>query len=378
MKTFGRRDCLKIGALGASALFLPRSLRAEAASQGATAIVVPRVGAIRWDAWHGERGMPGRAVQHALGPSQWRCRLPFFAEVIDDQHVRIDGSSQDVMDQEIRHAVAAGLDYWAFVTYAADDPMSLGLARYLASSEPRRPQFCLITECGRWRERAFVDRLAGLMRAPTYLKVLAGRPVLYLGFIDDKKIQSGWGSIEGFRRTVDECRAAVRQAGLADPYLVIMDFNPVKGRAWMDALGAEALSSYVAAGKGQAAPYAELAATAEGFWDRCKDTGAQVVPIVVSGWDRRPRAARPVPWETWQKPGEGMDRYYQAPTPEELAAHLGRALDWLKVHRASAAAQLAIIYAWNENDEGGWLVPTLAEGSARLDAIAKALATGRT
>jgi hypothetical protein len=48
-------------------------------------------------------------------------------------------------------------------------------------------------------------------------------------------------------------------------------------------------------------------------------------------------------------------------------------VDWLKANPSSAQAQMAIIYAWNEHDEGGWLTPTLAEGSARLDAIGKVL-----
>jgi len=32
-----------------------------------------------------------------------------------------------------------------------------------------------------------------------------------------------------------------------------------------------------------------------------------------------------------------------------------------------------LIYAWNENDEGGWLIPTLSGGDARLEAVHKAI-----
>jgi hypothetical protein len=32
-----------------------------------------------------------------------------------------------------------------------------------------------------------------------------------------------------------------------------------------------------------------------------------------------------------------------------------------------------IIYAWNEFDEGGWICPTISEGTSRLDAISKVL-----
>lgn len=39
-----------------------------------------------------------------------------------------------------------------------------------------------------------------------------------------------------------------------------------------------------------------------------------------------------------------------------------------------ARAQCAIIYAWNEYDEGGWLSPMLYGGSARIDSVGKMIA----
>ena len=41
----------------------------------------PLVGAIRWDAWHGDLGVPGQAVQKSLGPARYHFRLPWFAKV---------------------------------------------------------------------------------------------------------------------------------------------------------------------------------------------------------------------------------------------------------------------------------------------------------
>jgi len=95
----------------------------------------------------------------------------------------------------------------------------------------------------------------------------------------------------------------------------------------------------------------------------------------MTGWDRRPRVERPVPWEKWQKPGVGVEKFYRAPTPRELATHVRKAVHWLGANRSHAKAQIALIYAWNENDEGGWLVPTISEGTARIDAVGKALGT---
>ena len=45
--------------------------------------------------------------------------------------------------------------------------------------------------------------------------------------------------------------------------------------------------------------------------------------------------------------------------PDELAAHLRDAIEWTKANRDINPANVIIIYAWNEHDEGGWLQPTL-------------------
>ena len=44
-----------------------------------------------------------------------------------------------------------------------------------------------------------------------------------------------------------------------------------------------------------------------------------------------------------------------------------------KVVEKISTANTVMIYAWNEFDEGGWLAPTLSEGAARIDALAKVL-----
>jgi hypothetical protein len=346
-----------------------------------TSTLRPTMGAIRWDAWHGQRGGPGRAVERSLGPSQWHYRLPFFAKVLSPSAVSIDGSSPEVMDREIAYAAKAGIDYWAFVTYDAKDPMSLGLANYLKSRRKRGLRFCLISEQQRWggpdTYEGHTRRLVALMRMPSYLRVAGARPLLYLGFISDETTASRWGGIQGFRKAVDDMRRLARESGAGDPYIAIMD--PVATRAAMlrRQLGADAVSAYAVQGGDARAPYSKLAAYARRFWDDCASTGSAVIPIAMSGWDRRPRVERPVPWETWQEPGAGLDVYYQAPTPAELASHVEEAFRWIDQHPQASPARTALVYAWNENDEGGWLVPTLGEGTKRLDALRHLLRPAR-
>lgn len=87
----------------------------------------PIIGAIRWDAWYGD-GNIVNAVEASLGQPKYYFRLPWFARVINESTVSINGDSPSVIDQEIAYAAQVGLNYWAFLDYLNDAPsMSIAL-----------------------------------------------------------------------------------------------------------------------------------------------------------------------------------------------------------------------------------------------------------
>lgn len=350
-----------------------------AGAQEAGPMARPIVGAIRWDAWHGDASNVGQVVEGTLGPKRYHHRLPFFAKVLSDSEVEVRGDTQAVMDREIEAAHKAGLDYWAFVTYPEEYAMSAGLKLYLSSACKQDIHFCLDLQ-GAWEGRgglqtwpAKVERYIGYFTDPCYQTVLDGRPLVYLYSVNDLIGEGRFADWDQARAAFDGLREAALKAGVPAPYFVVQDWGADAAKQHMQRLGMDAIGAYALAGGGVKAPYAELAAVVESWWDQARDTGAPVVPLVMSGWDRRPRIERPHPWEPWQKPGVGMDRYYEAPTPAELAGHLQAAVRWNAANAKAAEANAILIYAWNENDEGGWLVPTLSEGSARLDALQQVL-----
>ena len=74
--------------------------------------------------------------------------------------------------------------------------------------------------------------------------------------------------------------------------------------------------------------------------------------------------------------GERWDAWFTEPTPDELAAHVTEALGWVDARTDVATAGTAIVYAWNEHDEGGWLCPTWTAAGpdeTRVDALADAV-----
>jgi hypothetical protein len=348
------------------------------------------VGTIRWDAWHtpargvehGGGGGPVKAMETSLGPQAYRHRAPFFARVDREGSLRIDGYTQEIVDREIRYARDGGIDYFAFLLYDEGNSMSQGLSLYLRSGYRRDVNFCAIASPNTfggpadWREG--IGRVVGLMKQPGYQTVCGDRPLLYL-FRPEEKWIAAWGGPEGARSLFDQLRAAAKSAGLGDPYLAVMhNADPAKSKKVMDLVGAQALTDYARHKNASGAPFSDLAAVARDFWERCAATGGEVVPLVMTGWDRRPRVEHPVPWEAaWQKPGEGMEKFYSAPTPDELAAHFREAIEWAEARPETCPARTVIAYAWNEHDEGGWLCPTLGENGRPDDSRLRALARMR-
>jgi hypothetical protein len=319
------------------------------------------VGAIRWDAWHGDKSEVGKSVERSLAPEKWHARLPFFAQDLPGGGVRIDGANQTVMDREIQYARSAGLHYWAFVLYGENDAMSLGLKNYLASTQKQGLRFCLIAEVSRWKPEVF-GRIATLMARPEYQRTPDGRPLLY---ILDNNTNADL-AIDRFRTQVP-----------GNPYIVIQNGNPTRATALRLQSNADAIGAYAYQRGTTNASYSQLVQEVEQFWEACRKTGSQVVPIVMSGWDRRPRIEHPVPWEHYQQPNVGLDKFYGPATPTELTRHLKDALSWIGTHPDTTPAKAVLIYAWNENDEGGWLVPTRGDADWRLKAVREGVSNGR-
>lgn len=326
----------------------------------------PVVGTIRWDAWTG--GAITEQVERTLGPGKYHDRLPWFAEVVDGGTVRIDGGRQAVMDREIEFAAAAGLDYWAFLIYPKDNSMSVALGQYLKSSKRKQIRFCLIlhntlnASDERWpMER---DRAVALLKEPGYQSVLDDRPLVYA-------FKGGVFPFDRFGEFLD----AAKKQGL-NPYCVYMGWRPGSDYRQVKDNGFDAVSAY--ARSDSQASFSKFAEAVEkDYWEAAAEVSAPYIPLVTTGWDKRPRQDNPVSWEK----GHDYHRQKVFPSraePGEIAEHLRNGMSFVTKHPDICKANAVIIYAWNEYDEGGWLAPTRNTGgrpdTSRLDAIGDVLA----
>jgi len=337
----------------------------------------PLVGAIRWDAWFGRMGAPGDAVEATLAPEQFHDRLPLCARV-RETGVAIDCMTPGQMQREIDQAKIARLNYWAFVTYPDDDPMSLGLRLYLANKTKDKVRFALVTELSRWGTSsdhdAVIDRFARFTADRAYQRTADGRPLFFLGFVSDEELLKRYSSRAEFRKALDVFRGRVREKSGADPFIVLLEPNVSRARGLMRDLGADAVSAYsIADPKISAGTYPQLTETVMRYWTAVESEALPLVPLAMTGWDRRPRVLHPVPWEHGVGTSDGMRHYYGRPSKAQLRAHVADALRHAESGASGALNPgIVLIYAWNEFDEGGWLEPTRGDGTWRLEAVREA------
>ncbi len=339
----------------------------------------PIVGAIRWDGWHGDASEVGLTVEKTLSPNHWHYRLPFFGKEVGENAVEVRGNTQEIIDREIEYAHAGGLDYWAFVAYPEDNALSYGLKYYLSSKKKGLIRFCLNLQGGwesaggsdAWRDK--VKRYVKCFQEPTYQTVLNGRPLVFLYSVEGLVGAGHFETWEDARQAFDVLRAVSNAAGIPNPYIVAQGWHPPTLQEQSGKLGLDAIGAYASNGGHKAGTYKSLAEHTEHWWDMFKETGSPVVPLATAGWDMRPRVETPTPWVK----GGDIEDYYEAPAPDELAAHVEKALEWCRNNKKTAEAQAILVYAWNEFDEGGWLCPTHSEGTARLDALHRALSTNK-
>lgn len=363
----------------------------SARAEGETAVSRrrPIVGAYRWDAWY--RGSP---YVKLLAAEEWHYRHPFFAKILPDGQVEVFGDKQAVMDREIKYAAAGGIDFWVFNMYVVRDPdgnpiedpatgwraedMNLSRKFYLSSRYKSRVKFSLMLSMpgsgsycwGIHNWELMVQEAIAQMKEPSYQKVM-GRPLVFfwLAGEDPEKILGSW---QRLRHMLGDFRRRVMRTGMKNPYVTALVWSAEEGMRAVSDLGMNAVTAYVSPGiRGWENPdtytylgYEELAQADTTLWNSFRDAGLQAIPTLSTGWDPRPHRD-----DEWGYGGYKSGPVVDQATPEQLAAHLEETLQWIRTYPASAPSNAVVIYAWNEVSEGGWVIPTHAEGTARLDAL---------
>lgn len=307
------------------------------------------------------------------------------------------------MDQEIAYAAAGGIDFWIFNMYVLRDhqgnplvdptngwkaeDMNRSRKYYLSSRHKSKVNFSLMMGMPGSGDYYFgqhnwdfeVREAIAQMREPSYQKVMRRRPLVFfwLAGEDPEKILGSWQKL---RLMLDDVRRKVRRAGMKNPYIAALVWSADEGQRAVTELGVNAVTSYTSPIPGGYEdpdnyswfPYDALAQADSTMWNSFRDMGLKAIPTVSAGWDPRPHRD-----DVWGYGGYTSGPVVEYATPDQIATHLGEGVQWLRDYPASAEAKTIIMYAWNELSEGGWIVPTHSEGTARLEAIRQVLRAGR-
>lgn len=364
-------------------------------ARGATATittasdVLPRVGAIRFDAWYAPDDTIDTQCAAALGSAKWSDRWPPNASSANGS-LSWPAATQATIDAEIEAALVAGLDFWAFDSYPAGDGLGVALALFLTSASRGKLRFCMLGQISNWADpttaegyATVLDRDVGLMAQPDYLSVVIGgvtRPVYFV--LDATPAQLGLlpAGTAGAIATVRAKAAAVQ---LAEPYVVWLSAAPLgeyDNTSAARTAGADAAGAYTCPGGPIGAePFSALATMAMTDWSDRRETGFPSVPTVMTGWDPRPLIETPQPF--YPVPSSDNDaNFYLEGEPTEIADQVSAMLDFLADNPGPCPSGVGLIYAWNELLEGGWIMPTAgADGpdDRRIDAIGAATSAWR-
>jgi hypothetical protein len=96
------------------------------------------------------------------------------------------------------------------------------------------------------------------------------------------------------------------------------------------------------------------------LWQSAATEGVPYVPLVTTGWDKEPRKLNPVSWEldhSYHK----QDVFPSVATPDEIASHLARAIDFVRANPKSARHEPSLpMHGTSMTKVAGWLaVPDL-------------------
>lgn len=298
-----------------------------------------------------------------MTPEKYHGRLPFYAAVRGPGQVEARCVAQETMDREIAFAREAGIDYWAFDWYSPGSGLALARELYLASAHRDAVKWCVILATNPF-SAAERDWLVEQFKATNYQCVLGGRPLVYV-----------FEASRTHGALVRELREGAARAALPTPFVVFMGWSAAVAEV-ANACGADALGAYVNP-VGNRGTFAANMAHERNQWQALLASGEQMVPTVTTGWDPRPFLDYPVPWYR----GASESHWVEPATADQVAVQLQEALNYVSAQPAATLANTVLVYAWNENAEGGWIVPTLSELRSpgyplRLDAVRGVLRPG--
>jgi hypothetical protein len=338
----------------------------------------PLVGALRWDNWRID-SMAG----DFLDAPMLKDRIPYFVVRGPGGKLELPGDDANVLQADVIYANAAGIDYFIFGYYLETKSWGRDLQAATRLNSAYRSYQSLPDRAGVKFALSF-NMLFPKSDIPTVIAVLTAAlkqkdyargadgsaPVFFFAPRLATWVKALGGEVEA-RRVFLDLKARVQKSTGTPPYFIALLFDIDNVGPLAARVGFDAISTYAngLGGGDRAVPYAACANGARSFWHKGAQQVIGFLPTVTLGWDYRPileqpnEAAHRDPHPSWCAPGSDT----------EWIAQIRAALKIAATDPKNGRFDSIVLYAWNEFGEGGWIAPTVGEGTRRLQVILEAL-----
>ena len=332
-----------------------------------------KIGAINWDAFKSDDAYFSNHAIDSLGNEKHSSKLPFYIQKKDGKFIVPKRSVADY-EKELSYAIECGIDFFAYCWYPdtekekrtiwhdneiynflRDYYPELNYARklYQQSELNKKIGMCAIIFCINSYAESDFDSLFDAMGKDYYVKV-NNRPLLII--FDNYNAEF-----------IDLVRSMAEERNI-NPYIAFINTGAVVDKS-VDYTHADAVTAY---GCGHSVnSFDEHTKKVNEDNAKRAECGVSVIPLLSAGWNPLPRIERPKPWVTYP------DLPY-APAPNEDNFNgVFEALDEFVANCPGADTGLALTFAWNEFEEGGYLCPTLKADGTADESLIKAFANAK-
>ena len=304
----------------------------------------PLIGVIRWDWWADNF----ECTTKWLSPNKYHYKAPFFAKETGKNSLHIDGDTQEIFDKELAYAQYAGLDYFAFDWYRGSGQLwngVYGATLFKKSANKGNIKMAYILEptslAGEFNFENLKEMIADFGRAD-YQKI-NGRPLFF--YMTAPPLTPN------------------QVAAINDTYIRLYPNQPLP--YIVNAIQVGVTEAKMNNGTGIAAWSQYTGYSQDGdieMRERYKQAGVKLIPTLTVGWHTSPIGEQPCGW------------YQNAPiepeyrlTGQALKNHLIDTINFVNNNPTICEANTILCYAWNENAEGGYIVPTIVPGTSQIN-----------
>jgi hypothetical protein len=333
------------------------------------------IGAYFFDGWSGKN-------RYADDPNQpWAVNAPThltkrFVEEFQEREPLWGwrGDVQEIVEKQIDLAADNGIDFFLFCWYWRDNKGAINreaienaslhtqMHMYLKAKNKERLKFALLVDNHGGSEIVGADNWEAAARY--WMKYFNDEQHV---MVDGKPLVVIFNSAGIDKESTDRMQQVAIENGF--PGMVIAGCgNPSPEVGFTHRTHYNIVPGYAEGSEEH--DYSELVEAHKQNWIGTEEM--PYIPEVTVGWDKRP----------WEGP-DGLHQkegwYYPNHTPEQVENFLRDAVTWMDENPTKTTKErIVLLYAWNENGEGGYLMPTKGDPNGEFLQAIKRVADERT